>query len=1298
MAGSNIVFRFKCAGQLDDLFEVVSFEGTEGLSRLYEFRLELASKDPDIDTGSILKNSAVLEMERDGGVVEIHGIVAEFEQRDAGLEWIEYRAVLVPGLFALGMNTQCQIYLDKDVPTIVRELLTEDGFNENEDFILALSRTDYRAQEYTVQYQESDLNFISRLLEHEGIYFFFRQGEHKEILVLTDSIEAHTPIAGDSVILYRDARSVNPGGEAVSSLTLRQQLRPANVTLKDYNWRSPSVEMLAQAPAAPSGRGTHMEYGDHFKDPTEGLILARIRAQELTCQELVYSGRSAVRAFHAGDRFTLAEHFRGASNIEYLLTEVRHLGEQIGIIGSAAGGAADQPSYRNEFKAIPAAVQFRPPRVTPKPRIYGTLNAVVDSSTSGEYADVDELGRYKVRLPFDLSDNGGGKASRFVRMAQPYAGDEYGMHFPLHKGTEVLLTHVDGDPDRPIISAAVPNAATQSPVTAGNPSQSVMKTAGDNHITMEDTTGSRFVELSTPEAANGSSFVRLGAPGAVLDNMIPPANPESGAPDDRITVMLSPKVIAVPTYGSYVLNPTVLYATDPSVTWSLDNPEYGTISEDGVFVGPTEIPEDGVFVMVRATSNENPAKYDEVKIVLYTPFVEPTRIYLAPLTARMEIGESLKLSAIPVGVTQDMSGVGWRVMEGDAHGTVSLTGLYTPPATLPTPATATIRAYLLGDPSQYVESVISLFPAGSRNPSVASVAVTPRNVRLGPGESQLFSATVTGDANTAVTWECDPPGTIDASGYFTAPASFDSPSLVSIRARSVAQPNRSGETQAVLYRPPTPPITIIVDPERPTTAMDLTQQFTALVVGNPNTAVRWEASSGTISSAGLFTPGATGSVTIKAISLADESYMGATEVTVLAAGALAMVNVTPGTADVVVNATQLFTATVTGASNTAVTWSAVGGGTISATGLYTAPATSPGSPVTIKATSVANGAIVGEATVTVLSVAPVATFQWEKIVTKVTELKNANELREGDIAIAVNNSVSLTRKDSVAETQEDSYSSVIGNSYAYVKGNTESMTIGDADATIEGHSSSAIHSGSFSITWPESIGVTLGLSASVVLGMAIQATAGAFINFTMLGFWANVIIGGLTIDAYLGGKITVNKGRNWVFYDVDDFEVIDKTTTTSARNEVNLECGPMFPGPAAPPPGSPPLSPSAASKAMFMSKVVDAFTPKVAPPATCTVNMKPDTIDFETVKPVGVMTFKVAATPVVTIKNTQVEIATTATVDIKAATKIELTSATVNIAGALMINGVAPPPPVPAPPPPPPPPPLPPLPPPPPAP
>jgi type VI secretion system VgrG family protein len=496
------------AGDLDQkTFEVVTLTGREAISEPYELSLDLVSADPDIDAAQVLGKAARIVIDRDDEGQLWNGIVSSFEQGDTGPELTFYRARVVPWIHFLGLVRQTRVFQNLTVPAMIEEVLKSSGFATSDHYEIRTGRT-YPEREYVVQYQETDLDFIRRLMEHEGISFFFKQGDEREKLFITDLMESHEAVPGDSIIPFRDARAVNPGGEAVSALTSRTEIVPDEVHLLDYNYRKPELLLRSLRQESDSTGKRLTDYGDHFKVPAEGDQLAAIRSEEMQARRTVFQGDSACFNLRSGFWFDLIDHARESYNTRYLVTEIIHEGRQMAVLGTAYGGAADRPSYNNRFTAIPATVRFRPSRTTPKPRVHGILNAVVDASVNGKYAEIDEMGRYRITMFHDLSGNKDAKASRAIRMAQPYSGPEYGFHFPLHKGTEVLLTHVDGDPDRPIIAASVPNPATASPVTNPNQTQSVIRTAALNEILIEDLEGSERIHIHTPHS---KSAVDLGA-------------------------------------------------------------------------------------------------------------------------------------------------------------------------------------------------------------------------------------------------------------------------------------------------------------------------------------------------------------------------------------------------------------------------------------------------------------------------------------------------------------------------------------------------------------------------------------------------------------------------------------------------------------------------------------------------------------------------------------------------------------------------------------------------------------------
>lgn len=487
--------RFSFSGAGGTAFSVVQFRGTEGISRPFSFDIDLLSDTISIDLDAALQQPASFTLYRGADTcTTFSGVLASFEVRDAGPRHALYRALLVPKLWLLTLTVQNRVFQDTSVPKMVETVLKDHGFT-GDDYQLRLTDA-YAEREYVVQYQETDLAFLSRWMEYEGIFYFFDEGR----LIIADSQAAHRAIAAPSTLPFRSATGLSSGAtESVHQAICRQSLRQNEVLLTDYNWRKPTLDLSAQEPAG-TGAGTLVEYGNHYKTTDEGARLARIRGEELSARKRLLVGDSDCRGLRAGYQFELIEHSRSDLNARYLLIEVEHEGRQVGTNaeGHVVSLGGDGTDYRNTFVAIPAVTPFRPERVTPKPRLYGTVNATVDAAADGTYAEVDDQGRYKVILPFDLSGRKDGKASRFVRMAQPYAGPEYGMHFPLHKGTEVLLTCIDGDLDRPIICGAVPNPDTASPVTKANQTSSVIRDHRGNEMNIEGTEGKEFIRLHSP--------------------------------------------------------------------------------------------------------------------------------------------------------------------------------------------------------------------------------------------------------------------------------------------------------------------------------------------------------------------------------------------------------------------------------------------------------------------------------------------------------------------------------------------------------------------------------------------------------------------------------------------------------------------------------------------------------------------------------------------------------------------------------------------------------------------------------
>ena len=504
MQHDDDVLHFDSSAAGGNGLRVTQVRGREGISRCFRFDIDLVSDGTmAISTPDMLKQGATLVIEqgesRDAKQKRyIHGVLAEFEARGQGEHAASFHAVLVPRMWVLGMGRRTRVFVDKSVKDIIEAVFASAKIT-TADYEFRTTGT-YTPRDHTVQYQESDLGFVTRLMEHEGMFSFFVHDEKTTKLVIADQRQAFPEyVAGGPAIPYVP-RAAGGGAsaeewfkkEVVDAFTLHQRLVPGEVVLRDWNWRQPGQDLTAtaQVDSKAVGNDTYL-YGENYRDGDAGGKLAAKRAEELKCQSLVYRGSSDQRAFRTGHIFAIDGAVPGEAK-EFLLVEIEHHATQH--VGGKGGSGSRH--YRNHFRAIPTGIEYRPELVNDRPQIAGVINATIDGTTSGQYAEVDEQGRYRVRLPFERGDHADANASRAMRMAQPYGGTDHGMHFPLHKGAEVLITHVNGDPDRPIIAAAVPNPEHPSLITKATHTQAVIRTAGKNELRFEDKQGSETISLT----------------------------------------------------------------------------------------------------------------------------------------------------------------------------------------------------------------------------------------------------------------------------------------------------------------------------------------------------------------------------------------------------------------------------------------------------------------------------------------------------------------------------------------------------------------------------------------------------------------------------------------------------------------------------------------------------------------------------------------------------------------------------------------------------------------------------------
>jgi hypothetical protein len=333
--------------------------------------------------------------------------------------------------------------------------------------------------------------------------------------------------------------------QAIHRFKVKQAQVCKEIVLKDYNYREPHLPMVGTAETGDLGYGRKYAYGDHFKSTVEGNNLAHLRAQLELCKQRTCVGTSDALFFQAGKLIQVEDHYRASLNKEYLITRIRHMGGQA-LPGVSALGAGEAVDYQNEFDAIPSEIEFRPNLVTPKPKLYGFMSAIVDGALTSDRAQIDEHGRYKLIMPFDVSGSGDGKASRWVRKAEPFGGQGTGMSFPLLKGAEVIWSCMDGDLDRPIITGVVPGTgqgANKSVVTAQNSTDNVIKTPSGIVVQMrdgkgapapEDQEGTEQSQTRIPDEAPTSPFASSHYM-ASKDNTVPLIQQQQTSLDPRAT-------------------------------------------------------------------------------------------------------------------------------------------------------------------------------------------------------------------------------------------------------------------------------------------------------------------------------------------------------------------------------------------------------------------------------------------------------------------------------------------------------------------------------------------------------------------------------------------------------------------------------------------------------------------------------------------------------------------------------------------------------------------------------------------
>lgn len=468
--------------------------GGEELGRLFTYDLQLTSLDANIDLNQLLGKPMSVGLQlADGGERHFHGIVAQCSQSIDQGQFASYQVTLRPWLWLLSRTSDCRIFQNLSIPQIIKQVFRDLGFSDFED---ALSRP-YREWEYCVQYRETSFDFVSRLMEQEGIYYFFRHEQDRHVLVLADAYGAHTTVPGYASIPYYPKDEQQRERDHMHNWHLAQQVQPGSLELNDYDFQRPSASIdVRSAMPRPHTAGDYplYDYPGTYVQSADGEHYARTRIEALQTlhEQIEFSGNA--RGLGSGHLFSLTGFSRQDQNREYLIVGIRYNIHQESL---ESGGGSNSAQYESSLTCIDAQQSYRPLANTYRPIVKGPQTALV-VGPKGEEIWTDQYGRVKVHFHWDRHDQSNENSSCWIRVSQSWAGKNWGsMQIP-RIGQEVIVSFLEGDPDRPIVTGRVYNAEQTVPYDLPeNATQSGMKSrsskggtpANFNEIRMEDKKG-----------------------------------------------------------------------------------------------------------------------------------------------------------------------------------------------------------------------------------------------------------------------------------------------------------------------------------------------------------------------------------------------------------------------------------------------------------------------------------------------------------------------------------------------------------------------------------------------------------------------------------------------------------------------------------------------------------------------------------------------------------------------------------------------------------------------------------------
>ncbi|WP_334322021.1 type VI secretion system Vgr family protein [Gilliamella apicola] len=486
---------------------VVSIKGHERLNEPWQYQIDFTSEDKQISIASMLSQAASLTFHPNQSPLQVtqissfdhvaktrklYGIITEFSLVSISEDEARYRVKLEPRMALLANHHQSAIFQNKSVIDVVDEVLRNHNFI-GIDFRFELKET-YPVREFITQWQESDLNFIQRLLADVGLYFYFETHpeHHCDVIVISDYEKGYAD--GGKVTIKQPSGLNDRLRYSVWDLQFSSKTKPSQVSVNDYNYRMSDSNLYSSDNSQPKDmtmRGEDYRYEEHHK--TQGDIqtvesgnwYARIRHQHYVSEQFILTGQCNAYELIPGQLVIIEG------------CPIAEIKDGVVIVATECYGDRTE-SYQTRFTAIPydALKPYRPAPL-PWPQVSGTLPARVTSKDDDTYGYIDTQGRYRIKFNFDLKNWQKGEESLWVRLAKPYAGDTYGFHFPLIDSTEVAIAFTNGNPDRPYIAHAMHDSSHPDHVTTINKHRNVIRTPANNKLRMDDKRGQEHIKLAT---------------------------------------------------------------------------------------------------------------------------------------------------------------------------------------------------------------------------------------------------------------------------------------------------------------------------------------------------------------------------------------------------------------------------------------------------------------------------------------------------------------------------------------------------------------------------------------------------------------------------------------------------------------------------------------------------------------------------------------------------------------------------------------------------------------------------------